>query len=80
MLFAELEHMPQGSQAFKDGSRKLAKLLGLSEQWWTCNHVNDRSSGPCHPPWCVAYTDWHQVRAIRKALLAAVRARHTTVG
>jgi hypothetical protein len=73
-LFAELEHMP-GDQAFTDGSRRLAQLLGLTDEWWTGNHVNDRSRKPCHPPWCQAHTDWHKVRAVRAALLAAVGQR-----
>jgi hypothetical protein len=44
-LFAEIERL-RGNQAFTDRSRELARLLGLTEQWWTGNHVNDRSAGP----------------------------------
>ena len=70
-LFAELERMP-GDQAFTDASRRLARLLSLTDEWWTGNHVNDHSRKPCHPPWCQAHTDWHKVRAVRAALLAAL--------
>jgi hypothetical protein len=74
VLFVELERMPRhsrDSQEFKDKSKRLAGLLGLTSEWWTINHVHDRSRAPRHPPWCVAYTDWHRVRRVREALLAA---------
>jgi hypothetical protein len=71
-LFLELEHMSERSQTFRDKSRRLARLLGLQSEWWGMQHVNDRSDRPCHPPSCVAYTDWHRVRAVRRQLLAAV--------
>jgi hypothetical protein len=29
-------------------------MLGLVSEWWTGNHVNDRSDEPCRPPSCVA--------------------------
>jgi hypothetical protein len=49
-LFVELER--KRTRAFSDGSRELARMLGLTSEWWTGNHLNDRSAGPCHPPWC----------------------------
>jgi hypothetical protein len=70
-LFLELEQTPQASQRFKDGSRELARLLGFVDEWWTCNHVNDRSPEPCHPPGYIAHGDWFRCRAVRLQLLAA---------
>jgi hypothetical protein len=71
-LFLELEHMPQSKQKFRDKSHELARLLGLVSEWWTCQHVNDRSERPCHPPGYIAHKDWHKCRQVRRALLAAV--------
>jgi hypothetical protein len=68
-LFVELER--KRTRAFSDGSRELARMLGLVSEWWTGNHVNDRSAEPCHPPWCVAYENWFRCRQMREALLAA---------
>jgi hypothetical protein len=70
-LFLELEGMSDRNPKFKAGSRRLANLLGLNDEWWTCQHVNDASDGPCHPPGCIAHDDWHRVRRVRNALLAA---------
>ena len=55
-LFIELECLPQDSEAFKEGSRRLARMLGLISEWWTCNHVHDRSRKPCHPVGYIAHT------------------------
>jgi hypothetical protein len=73
-LFVELERVPnrrRSAQTFKDGERELARLLGLSAEWWTGNSVLDRSNGPCHPPGYIAHSDWYRVRRIREALLQA---------
>ena len=73
-LFTELERMPRrdrDSDEFRAKSKYLAALLGLTSEWWTCNHVHDRSRTPCHPPWCVAHGDWHHCRTVRQMLLAA---------
>jgi hypothetical protein len=70
-LFVVLERMPKGSRGFKDGSRKLARLLDLTDAWWTGNHVNDRSRKPCHPDGYLAREDFFRCRAVRTALLAA---------
>jgi hypothetical protein len=75
-LFIRLESLWPRNQAFKEGSRELARMLGLVSEWWTGNQVNDRSEGPCHPPWCVAHLDWHRCREVREALLAAVSHKH----
>jgi hypothetical protein len=75
-LFLELEAAPQvsrGRQDWKDKSKRLAGLLGLSPEWWMVQHVNDRSSGPCHPPHMCAHEAWHRVRAVRQALLEAAK-------
>jgi hypothetical protein len=75
-LFERLERMPgQDSQAFEDGSHQLARLLNLVPEFWTGNHVNDRSDGPCHPPGYISREDWFCCRAVRRQLLAAVAER-----
>jgi hypothetical protein len=71
-LFSEIERLP-GDHAFKDNSHQLARMLGLTDQWWTGNQVNDRSRAPCHGPWCQAHTDWHTCREVRLQLLAAAK-------
>jgi hypothetical protein len=68
--FVRLERTPRRSQEFKDGSRVLARQLGLIDQWWTGNDVNDRGP-PCHPDGYIANVHWAEVREVRKALLAA---------
>jgi hypothetical protein len=70
-LFLELEALPQDSERFKTGSRKLAAMLDLKREWWGRQHVNDRSPRPRHPPHLVAHHDWHRVRTVRLTLLAA---------
>jgi len=70
-LFVKLEGMCQRGQDFEESSHQLARMLGLTAEWWTGNSVLDRSEGPCHPPWCVAHEDWHVCRAVREQLLAA---------
>jgi hypothetical protein len=73
-LFAELERTPRrnrNAQVFKDKERELARMLNLVSEWWTGNSVLDDSSAPVHPEGYVARADWHRVRQIREALLAA---------
>lgn len=72
-LFTELERMRQRGQKFEDRAHELARLLGLVPEWWTGNHVNDRSAEPYHPPGSgyVARADWFRCRETRIALLAA---------
>jgi hypothetical protein len=69
-LFLKLER--KGGHAFTDGTRELARLLGLIPEWWTGNHVNDRGPHPCRPPSYIANADFERCRAVREALLAAV--------
>jgi hypothetical protein len=76
-LFVELERMPRrnrNAQLFKDKERKLARMLNLVSEWWTCNSVLDDSDAPCWPPHLVAHQDWHKVRAVREALLERAKA------
>jgi hypothetical protein len=73
-LFAELERMPRRDRdgdAFRNGSKELARQLGLSTEWWGGCDVNDDSAGPCWSPDYAAYGYWFKVRAVREALLEA---------
>jgi hypothetical protein len=70
-LFVVLEQTPKGSRKFKDGARELARMLDLTDEFWTGNHVSDRSRAPCHPDGYLAYHDWFRCRRVRDALLAA---------
>jgi len=71
-LFLELEQSPRRAKPFTEDTRKLARLLGLVPQWWTGNHVNDRSDKPIYPEGYVAHVDWLHCRAVREQLLEAV--------
>jgi hypothetical protein len=77
-LFVELEGMSDRDPKFKAGSRRLAELLGLTDEWWSGQHVNDASAGPCHPPGYVAHGDWYTCRRVRDALLAAAGSQKQT--
>jgi hypothetical protein len=79
-LFIELEGMSQGTKAFKEGSHRLAQLLDLVDEWWTCNHVHDRSAEPCHSPQYISHKHWHRCRAVRQQLLAATGACSASSG
>jgi hypothetical protein len=71
-LFVELEGMRgQHRQEFKDKSKRLARLLGLTREFWGGNSVLDRDRRPCWPPSLVAHHDWYRVREVREQLLAA---------
>ena len=72
-LFLELEGAPERAQPFSDDTRRLARLLGLTSESWTGQHVNDRSSKPVHPQGYVAHDDWHRCRAVREQLLEAAK-------
>jgi hypothetical protein len=74
----ELEAVPMRAREhpeFIAKSKHLARMLGLTAEWWTCNHVNDANRSPCHPPEYVAFADWHRCRAMRLSLLEATRPR-----
>jgi hypothetical protein len=70
-LFLELDGMSERNPKFKAGSRRLAHLLGLTDEWWSGQYVNDGTAGPCHPPEYLAHGDWYTCRNVRNALLAA---------
>jgi hypothetical protein len=70
-LFVELERLPRNSPKFKERSQRLASLLGLTDEWWTGCHVSDRSVTPPIP--ALAAAAWATCRAVREALLEAVR-------
>jgi hypothetical protein len=73
-LFLEIERGdPQRAKPFSDDTRKLAKLLGLTAEWWTGQSPCDRSDKPVHPKGYVAHDDWHRCRAVRNALLATAK-------
>lgn len=81
-LFAELNSVPprQRKTAFRNGEEELAERLGLDPCWLSGNSVLDRSRRPCWPPHCVAHQEWFRVRAVREALLEALRSRHGPPG
>ena len=73
-LFIEIEATPQhkrGPKVYNDRERELARLLGLTAEWWNGNSVCDDSDAPCWPPHLTAYQNWFRVRAVREQLLAA---------
>jgi hypothetical protein len=72
-LFCALEHMSQDSAEFKSGSKRLADILGLGEEYFlSCCHVNDKSKLPPWPDGYPATEDWQRCHAIRAQLLQAV--------
>jgi hypothetical protein len=72
-LFGELERIPRSSPKFRVGSQRLAAELGLTDEWWTGCHVSDRSVTPPIP--ALAAAAWATCRAVREALLEAIRGR-----
>jgi hypothetical protein len=76
-LFVKLEAVPmhqRETDEFKAGARRLARLLGLIDEFWSANSVLDRSASPCHPPPQIAWHHWHGCRAVREVLLEAAAA------
>jgi hypothetical protein len=74
-LFAALEHTPGGNRPYTDDSLRLAGMLGLTNEWLSSCHVNDRSERPCWPPSYVAHDAFWKVREVRQALLAVCAQR-----
>ena len=70
-LFIELERDPRRAKPFSDDTRRLARLLGLVDEWWRGQHVNDRRDKPIHPKGYCAHDDFYRCRAVREVLLAA---------
>lgn len=71
-LFVELENGSKRGEQFRVQEQDLMYQLGLVEQFWTMNSVLDRSSVPYTSPEYVAWRHWHECRAIRLQLLAAI--------
>jgi hypothetical protein len=78
-LFLELEELCDRdgrrlSREVLDKSKKLMQLLGLSDEFWTMMHPNDKTD--ClYEPHFVAYTDWLTCREVRLQLLQAAEDR-----
>jgi len=76
-LFAELDGTParrRHTSEFKAKSKRLGILLGLSDAWWMMLHV-ETANDPRPRPTLAAHAWWPRVRAVRAALLEALRAR-----
>jgi hypothetical protein len=70
-LFSELERVRPRDRFHDPRTMRLATILGLTDEFWTVNYVND-IEGPCHPPGYVANEDWATCRRVREQLLDAV--------
>jgi hypothetical protein len=73
-LFAELERTPGGHMPYTEGSRRLAEMLGLTNEWCSSCHVNDRSSRSHYPAGHLTDVAFWKVREVRNALLAVCAA------
>jgi hypothetical protein len=72
-LFAQLEHQSHDSVAFKLGSKRLAAMLGLGEQYFfSGTTVNDQEKDCPWPAGYPASDDWTRCREVRTQLLQAV--------
>jgi hypothetical protein len=79
-LFIELEAVPKRQlwrPEWRAKSRQLARLLGLTVEFWAQEHVNN-ASGPCGNE--LARETWHKCREVRKQLLAAARLKQSGRG
>ena len=75
-LFLELERDPKGYLTYSEKSYRLATLLGLENEWWSSNHVNDRTRVcPWVSPSFVGHAAFHRCRKIREELLAICEER-----
>ena len=75
-LFVELERLSQDSAEFKAGSKRLAFLLGLSEEFFLSGvTVNDASKEPPWPPGHIAHEDWVRCHERRELLLQVLKER-----
>jgi hypothetical protein len=73
-LFAKLEAVvDQDSQVFKDGSKRLAAVLGLGAEFLCSGaYVNNRALEPPWPDHMPAAQDFWRVRRVREQLLAVI--------
>jgi hypothetical protein len=79
-LFVELESTPKRQRRepdWRSKSKQLARMLGLTIEWWSMNHVHD-TGGPCGPE--LAREAWKTCREVRVRLLAAARLGHVDRG
>jgi len=74
-LFEELERTPGGHLPYSEDSHRLARMLGLTAEWWASCHVNDRSSRSSYPSGHLTDTAFWKVREVRKALIAIAAER-----
>ena len=76
-LFRKLSAMPPSARKgpeWKEQSQHLAELLGLENEWWTMNHVEDEPSGfPPAEDNTFQHACYWRVAEVREQLLAAVR-------
>jgi hypothetical protein len=75
-LFVALEKLPSRRRYPDPRSKKLAELLGLMDEYWTVNHVNDTNGPPIRT---IAQRDWATCQAVREQLLEASHADHRVV-
>jgi hypothetical protein len=47
-LFAEIERMPKRGQNFTDRSHELARMLGLTAEWWRQFRARPQRRPPPH--------------------------------
>jgi hypothetical protein len=73
-LFAKLEAVvDQDGQVFKDGSKRLAAVLGLGAEFLCSGaYVNNRALEPPWPDHMPAAQDFWRVRRVREQLLAVI--------
>lgn len=65
----------RSGREFDDLAHELARMLGLTDEWWTGCSVLDKRSGPIHASLeYMEYHDWHRCREVRRALMAALAA------
>jgi hypothetical protein len=73
-LFVRCEATRRRDWAFSDEAHQLARMLGLTTEYWTGNTPLDRSRAPSYPETCAAHADWHKCRIVRRRLIAAAAA------
>jgi hypothetical protein len=72
-LFVQLERLSPDSEQFKSGSKRLAAMLGLGEEFLLSGvTVNDKDECPW-PVGHIAHGDWERCRAMRHQIFQAVK-------
>jgi hypothetical protein len=72
-LFIKLERDRPHPKVYNDAEHQLAKLLGLTAEWWNGCSVSDNGTAPDCPSHLVRYQNWFRVHAVRNALLEAAK-------